>query len=63
MVCTLHPRFYPPGSSRALLADNLSSLTALLQALDDLDDLCTTVEDAYKESLAHDTYEKWDEKS
>ena len=44
-------------------SDGLSSLTALLQALDDLDNLCTTVEEAYHNSLTNDAYEKWDEKS
>ena len=43
--------------------DGLSSLTALLQALDDLDNLCTVVENAYHRSLNVDSYEKWDEKS
>ncbi|KAJ3551834.1 hypothetical protein NM688_g4480 [Phlebia brevispora] len=47
---------------RIQMYDNLSSLTALLQALDDLEALCDTVEDAYQESLAHDKYERWDEK-
>ena len=43
--------------------DNLSSVDALLTALDDLDNLFDTVEQAYKTSLRDDRYEKWDEKS
>ena len=44
-------------------SDNISSLTALLQALDDLDNLCITVADAYNDSLTKDSYERWNEKS
>ena len=43
--------------------DNLSSLTALIKALDDLENLCDTVEDAYQQSLANDHYERWVEQS
>lgn len=43
--------------------DKLSSLTALLTALNDLDSLCETVEDAYNTSLQKDKYERWEEKS
>jgi hypothetical protein len=42
--------------------DNLSSLTALLRALDDLDTLFESIEDAYKASLEHDNIVVWDEK-
>jgi len=42
--------------------DNLSSLTALLGALDDLDALFESIEDAYKASLEHDDISIWDEK-
>lgn len=45
-----------------LLLDNLSSLTALLRALDDLDTLFESIEDAYKASLEHDNIVVWDEK-
>ncbi|KAI0295740.1 hypothetical protein BC826DRAFT_1091312 [Russula brevipes] len=40
---------------------NLSSLTALLCALDDLDALFGSIEDAYKASLGHDAFTVWDE--
>jgi len=42
--------------------DNLSSLTALLCALDDLDALFESIETAYKASLEHDDITVWDEK-
>jgi hypothetical protein len=44
-------------------ADNLSSLDALLSALDNLENLCDTIEDQYSASLQHDDYERWEEKS
>jgi DNA-directed RNA polymerases I and III subunit RPAC2 len=44
------------------LTDHLSSLTALLSALDDLDALFENIEDAYKASLEHDNIEVRDEK-
>jgi DNA-directed RNA polymerases I and III subunit RPAC2 len=44
------------------LPDHLSSLTALLSALDDLDALFEGIEDAYKASLEHDDIAIWDEK-
>jgi DNA-directed RNA polymerase I and III subunit RPAC2 len=44
------------------LLDNLSSLTALLCALDDLDALFESIEAAYKASLEHDDIAVWDEK-
>lgn len=43
--------------------DNLSSLQALIKALEDLDNLCDTINEAYTESLQSDEYERWDEKS
>jgi hypothetical protein len=46
-----------------LLADNLSSLEALLSALDNLDNLFETIEDNFKASLKHDDYERWNETS
>jgi hypothetical protein len=42
--------------------DNLSSLSALLRALDDLDALFESIEDAYKASLMHDKIVLWDER-
>ncbi|PPQ73489.1 hypothetical protein CVT24_007818 [Panaeolus cyanescens] len=48
---------------RIQMYDNLSSLDALITALDDLDKLCETVEDQYLESLRAQEYETWDEKS
>ncbi|GLB42287.1 putative RBP11-like subunits of RNA polymerase [Lyophyllum shimeji] len=48
---------------RIQMYDNLSSLTALIDALSALDDLCESVEEAYKTSLTSDAYERWDEKS
>ncbi|KAI0266546.1 RBP11-like subunits of RNA polymerase [Gloeopeniophorella convolvens] len=47
---------------RIQMYDKLSSLTALLGALDDLDTLYESIEDAYKASLEHDEIEMWDEK-
>jgi hypothetical protein len=46
-----------------LALDNLSSLSALMTALDGLDDLCQTVEEKYATSLKEDRYERWVEKS
>lgn len=43
--------------------DNLSALQALITALNDLDTLCETIEDAYDASLKNDKIERWDEKS
>lgn len=48
---------------RIQMYDNLSSLTALLTALSDLDDLCVTIDEAYKTSFQKDDFERWDEKS
>ncbi|KAI9441428.1 RBP11-like subunits of RNA polymerase [Lactarius indigo] len=47
---------------RIQMYDNLSSLAALLGALDDLDALFESIEDAYNASLQHDDFEIWDEK-
>jgi len=58
MVCV--PSFLPlPVIVSTLLLDNLSSLTALLRALDDLDSLFESIEDAYKASLEHDNIAVW----
>ena len=43
--------------------DGLSSLTALLDALKNHDDLCVTIDEAYTESLKKDQFERWDEQS
>ena len=43
--------------------DGLSSLTALLEALKNLDDLCVTIDEAYSQSMHQGHYERWDEKS
>lgn len=51
------------GSADITFTDSLSSLTALLEALSNLDDLCLTVEGAYNSSLSEDAYERGDEKS
>ncbi|KAF9010200.1 DNA-directed RNA polymerase [Cyathus striatus] len=48
---------------RIQMYDNLSSLQALVQALDDLDKLCESIEDAYLESLRENKFERWEEKS
>ncbi|KAF9517488.1 hypothetical protein BS47DRAFT_1339322 [Hydnum rufescens UP504] len=47
---------------RIQMYDNLSSLTALLEALDNLDSLCATIGDAYTTSLESGQYETFDEK-
>jgi len=48
---------------RIQMYDHLSALTALLNALENLDDLCETVEEAYDASLKGGRYERWEEKS
>ncbi|KAF8235022.1 RBP11-like subunits of RNA polymerase [Tricholoma matsutake] len=48
---------------RIQMYDNLSSLSALMTALNDLDDLCESVEEKYMTSLKEDKYEQWVEKS
>ena len=50
-------------ASDFMSVDGLSSLTALIQALKDLDDLCVTIDEEYSKSLQNDQYERWDEKS
>lgn len=44
------------------ITDNLSSLDALMEALDNLDKLCETIGDAYQQSLATNDYEKFTER-
>ena len=51
------------ASSDIATPDGLSSLTALLEALANLDDLCVTIDEGYNNSLAGEKYERWDEKS
>ena len=63
MVCLSH---LPCAWARACVEpfpDNLSALQALITALNDLDTLCETIEDAYDASLKNDNIERWDEKS
>ncbi|KAI0792552.1 RBP11-like subunits of RNA polymerase [Abortiporus biennis] len=48
---------------RIQMYDNLSSLEALLAALTSLDNVCETIDAAYKSSLSEGKFEKWDEKS
>lgn len=48
---------------RIQMYDGLSAIQALLSALGNLDSLCEVVDDKYKESLKHGSYERWEEKS
>ncbi|KAL1742287.1 DNA-directed RNA polymerase [Schizophyllum fasciatum] len=48
---------------RIQMYDDLSSLDALLTALDGLDDVCQAIDDAYKNSLKLDNYERFHEDS
>ncbi|KAF5366135.1 hypothetical protein D9757_010929 [Collybiopsis confluens] len=48
---------------RIQMYDNLSSLQALIKALEDLGNLCGAIKDTYQESVQAGDYEKWDEKS
>ncbi|KAI0739123.1 RBP11-like subunits of RNA polymerase [Daedaleopsis nitida] len=63
MFGTLTQHFYSTLTVSSSDADGLSSLTALLDALKNLDDLCVTIDEAYTQSLQSDQYERWDEKS
>ncbi|KAF5314668.1 hypothetical protein D9611_007181 [Ephemerocybe angulata] len=47
---------------RIQMYDKLSSLDALLKALNDLDTVCETIEDRYLESLRAESFERWEEK-
>jgi DNA-directed RNA polymerase I and III subunit RPAC2 len=38
-------------------------LDALIAALANLDNVCETIEDKYLNSLIHDSFERWEEKS
>jgi DNA-directed RNA polymerase I and III subunit RPAC2 len=42
--------------------DRLSALSALLEALKNLDDLVGAVEQKYNESLGSGEYERWEER-
>lgn len=48
---------------RFIFLDKLSSLSALITALSDLETLCETIEDSYVTSFKDDKYEKWVEES
>ncbi|KAI6148582.1 DNA-directed RNA polymerase [Pisolithus tinctorius] len=48
---------------RIQMFDGLSSLNALLEALDNLDGVCESVEERYLVSLREGRYERWEEKS
>ncbi|KAJ7610246.1 RBP11-like subunits of RNA polymerase [Mycena polygramma] len=48
---------------RIQMYDNLSSLSALITALADLDALCETIEDAYVTDLKKGKFERWEERS
>ncbi|EKM76742.1 hypothetical protein AGABI1DRAFT_131035 [Agaricus bisporus var. burnettii JB137-S8] len=46
---------------RIQMYDNISSFDALISALDNLDHLCESIEDAYLESLRAGRFERWEE--
>jgi DNA-directed RNA polymerase I and III subunit RPAC2 len=50
-------------TSDVSVVDDLSSLTALINALSDLDQLFGSIEVAYFASLEHDKYEQWQERT
>ena len=62
MYGTLLSSSSPPTIRTERFTDNLSALQALIAALNDLDTLCETIEDAYDTSLKNDEIERWDEK-
>jgi DNA-directed RNA polymerase I and III subunit RPAC2 len=47
---------------RFFCPDNHSSLDALIEALEELDKVCETVEEAYTASLKQGKFERWEEK-
>jgi hypothetical protein len=51
------------GTSDGAPSDGLSSLNTLIEALNNLDAVCETVENKYHASLASNDYERWEEKS
>lgn len=62
MVRIHHPSHFP-GASDGTSSDGLSSLNALIEALNNLDAVCETVEKKYHGSLATNDYERWEETS
>lgn len=52
---------YMQFRDKSLVADNQSSLPALIKALDDLDDLFRVVHEKYKADLAKRDYERFNE--
>ncbi|KAF7360211.1 RBP11-like subunits of RNA polymerase [Mycena venus] len=48
---------------RIQMYDNLSSLSALITALADLDALCATIDEAYVKDMREGDYERWIERS
>lgn len=46
-----------------ILPDNLSSLDALLAALDALDTVCASIDSAYRTSVVGGEYATWEETS
>ncbi|KAJ8518476.1 hypothetical protein ONZ45_g4457 [Pleurotus djamor] len=48
---------------RIQMYDRLSSLEALIEALNNLDDLCVTIDNKYDQSLKNDSYVRWEEQS
>ncbi|KAF8590825.1 RBP11-like subunits of RNA polymerase [Ramaria rubella] len=48
---------------RIQMYDNLSSLSALLKALDDLDDVFRVIHEKYKENVGQKEYERFHEES
>ncbi|KAF8918619.1 RBP11-like subunits of RNA polymerase [Mucidula mucida] len=48
---------------RIQMYNDLSSLDAMVTALDDLDAVCTTIGDTYTKSLQSGKYERWEEQS
>ncbi|PFH49573.1 hypothetical protein AMATHDRAFT_76126 [Amanita thiersii Skay4041] len=48
---------------RIQMYDHLSSLDALISALDNLDNVCNSIEEKYLNSLRAGKYERWEEQS
>jgi len=48
---------------RIQMYDKLSSLDALIEALENLDQVCEAIEDGYIHSLVENTFERWEEQS
>lgn len=58
---TLSPIAFPQGLPSLSLLDGVSSLDALLQALQNLDDLYGAIDDAYKQSYNEAKFQRFDE--